>query len=91
MTAAPEAAAGAAAPFRPVVLIGALGGMITSGVLGLFIGPVMLAVGYRLPLMSLPWVDEIDYPYIIEQDPFEERAPLAAPPNLALTRPTQSS
>jgi predicted PurR-regulated permease PerM len=32
----------------PVVLIGALGGMITSGVLGLFIGPVMLAVGYRL-------------------------------------------
>ena len=32
----------------PVVLLGALGGMITSGVIGLFIGPVMLAVGYQL-------------------------------------------
>jgi predicted PurR-regulated permease PerM len=32
----------------PVVLIGAIGGMVTSGILGLFIGPVMLAVGYQL-------------------------------------------
>jgi predicted PurR-regulated permease PerM len=32
----------------PVVLIGALGGMVTGGVIGLFIGPVMLAVGYQL-------------------------------------------
>ncbi|BCX68333.1 MULTISPECIES: AI-2E family transporter [Pseudomonas] len=32
----------------PVVLIGALGGMVTSGVIGLFIGPVVLAVGYKL-------------------------------------------
>ena len=32
----------------PVVLIGALGGMVTNGVLGLFIGPVVLAVGYQL-------------------------------------------
>jgi predicted PurR-regulated permease PerM len=32
----------------PVVLIGALGGMVTGGILGLFIGPVMLAVGYEL-------------------------------------------
>lgn len=32
----------------PVVLIGALGGMITSGIIGLFIGPVVLSVGYRL-------------------------------------------
>jgi predicted PurR-regulated permease PerM len=32
----------------PVVLIGALGGMIDSGVIGLFIGPVILAVAYRL-------------------------------------------
>ncbi|NBA97620.1 AI-2E family transporter [Pseudomonas sp. R5(2019)] len=31
-----------------VVLIGALGGMVTSGILGLFIGPVVLAVGYQL-------------------------------------------
>lgn len=32
----------------PVVLIGALGGMVTGGVIGLFIGPVILAVGYEL-------------------------------------------
>ena len=32
----------------PVVLIGALGGMVVSGIIGLFIGPVLLAVGYNL-------------------------------------------
>lgn len=32
----------------PVVLIGALGGMVTGGVIGLFIGPVLLAVSYQL-------------------------------------------
>jgi len=31
-----------------VVLIGSIGGMATSGILGLFIGPVILAVGYQL-------------------------------------------
>jgi len=38
---------GVAVPM-PVVLIGALGGMVTNGIIGLFIGPVMLAVGYEL-------------------------------------------
>ncbi|WP_168788337.1 AI-2E family transporter [Paraburkholderia aromaticivorans] len=38
---------GVAVPM-PVVLIGALGGMVTGGVIGLFIGPVVLAVGYQL-------------------------------------------
>ena len=38
---------GVAVPM-PVVLIGALGGMVTGGVIGLFIGPVALAVGYQL-------------------------------------------
>lgn len=32
----------------PVVLIGALGGMVTGGIIGLFIGPVLLGVGYML-------------------------------------------
>lgn len=32
----------------PVVLIGALGGMVSNGIIGLFIGPVILAVGYQL-------------------------------------------
>src|SRR5512146_1444514 len=31
-----------------VILIGSLGGMATMGILGLFIGPVVLAVGYQL-------------------------------------------
>jgi predicted PurR-regulated permease PerM len=39
----------------PVVLIGALGGMVTGGVIGLFIGPVALAVGYRLFWL---WVED---------------------------------
>jgi predicted PurR-regulated permease PerM len=38
----------------PVVLIGALGGMVSMGVVGLFIGPVLLAVGYRI---FWAWVD----------------------------------
>lgn len=32
----------------PVVLIGALGGMMLNGIIGLFTGPVVLAVGYAL-------------------------------------------
>jgi predicted PurR-regulated permease PerM len=32
----------------PVILIGAIGGMIGSGVIGLFIGPVILAIGYQI-------------------------------------------
>ena len=38
---------GVAVPM-PVVLIGALGGMVTGGIIGLFIGPVLLSVGYQL-------------------------------------------
>ena len=32
----------------PVILIGSLGGMATMGIIGLFIGPVLLGVGYQL-------------------------------------------
>lgn len=39
----------------PVVLIGALGGMVAKGVIGLFIGPVILAVAYNL---FWQWVDQ---------------------------------
>jgi len=39
----------------PVVLIGALGGMVTNGIIGLFIGPVVLAVGYQL---FWQWVED---------------------------------
>jgi predicted PurR-regulated permease PerM len=43
----------------PVVLIGALGGMVAGGVIGLFIGPVILAVGYQL---FWQWVREKNPP-----------------------------
>lgn len=39
----------------PVILIGALGGMISSGFMGLFTGAVILAVGYRI---FMQWVDQ---------------------------------
>ena len=37
----------------PVILIGALGGMISSGFIGLFSGAVVLAVGYQI---FMQWV-----------------------------------
>ncbi|MBV9136927.1 MAG: transglutaminase family protein, partial [Hyphomicrobiales bacterium] len=35
-------------------------------------------LGARLPLASLPWIAPPDYPYVFEEDPLEERAPLLA-------------
>jgi predicted PurR-regulated permease PerM len=32
----------------PVVLLGALGGMATGGILGMFVGATLLALGYRI-------------------------------------------
>ncbi len=34
-------------------------------------------MGYRLPLDSLPWTSKADYPYLIEEDPFSPKPPLA--------------
>lgn len=39
----------------PVVLLGALGGMVSAGIIGLFIGAVLLAVGYQV---FMTWVDQ---------------------------------
>jgi predicted PurR-regulated permease PerM len=38
----------------PIILIGALGGMVVAGMVGLFIGAVVLAVGYQI---FMDWVD----------------------------------
>jgi predicted PurR-regulated permease PerM len=43
---------GVAVPM-PVILIGALGGMVMSGIVGLFVGAVVLALGYQL---AVAWV-----------------------------------
>jgi len=39
-----------------IILIGALGGMMFQGILGLFIGPVILAIGYQL---YTNWLNEV--------------------------------
>jgi uncharacterized protein (DUF2126 family)/transglutaminase-like putative cysteine protease len=39
-------------------------------------------MGYRLPLDSLPWVTEGDYPYHVELDPFAPRSALPAAASL---------
>jgi predicted PurR-regulated permease PerM len=31
-----------------VILLGAIGGMLLSGIIGLFVGAVVLAIGYQL-------------------------------------------
>jgi predicted PurR-regulated permease PerM len=40
-----------------VILIGALGGMVLSGIIGLFVGAVVLAIMYTL---FMAWLDEND-------------------------------
>ena len=39
----------------PVILLGALGGMVSAGIIGLFLGAVLLAVGYQI---FMEWVGE---------------------------------
>ena len=45
----------------------------------LYLAPGDSPMGLRLPLDSLPWVKESDYPYINELDPTAERPPLPSP------------
>ncbi len=45
----------------------------------LYLAPGDSPMGLRLPLDSLPWVKESDYPYIHELDPTAARQPLPSP------------
>lgn len=59
----------------PVILIGALGGMVVGGFQGLFLGAILLAVGYRI---FMDWVDDPDYrtsASSAQADPAGEAAP----------------
>lgn len=58
----------------PVILIGVIGGMIVDGLVGLFIGPVVLAVGY---VLLLEWLRQ--RPASVEP-PIEEQALLGPGP-----------
>jgi uncharacterized protein (DUF2126 family) len=42
----------------------------------MYLTPGDSPMGYRLPLDSIPWVRESERPYLYEQDPMEDRAPL---------------
>ena len=52
-----------------VILIGAIGGMITSGIIGLFLGAVVLALGYKLFLAWLGELPELGTESESEQEP----------------------
>lgn len=60
---------GVAAPM-PVILLGALGGMVSAGFIGLFIGAVVLAVGY---VIFTGWVNNT-----LEEPLAENEAPVDA-------------
>lgn len=49
----------------PVILIGALGGMVTAGFIGLFLGAILLAIGYKV---FMGWVDNGQYPAVEESE-----------------------
>jgi predicted PurR-regulated permease PerM len=42
-----------------VIFIGAIGGFIASGIIGLFVGAIILALGYKLFLL---WLNEDTQP-----------------------------
>ncbi|HWS40131.1 MAG TPA: AI-2E family transporter [Arenimonas sp.] len=46
----------------PVILLGALGGMASNGIMGMFIGAVLLALGYQI------------FMYWVENNPHEQKA-----------------
>jgi predicted PurR-regulated permease PerM len=50
----------------PVILLGAIGGMITLGMMGLFIGAILLGIGYRLFLL---WLSVDDSAEGLPQEP----------------------
>lgn len=50
----------------PVILIGVIGGMLASGIIGLFVGPIVLAVSYKLFTI---WLGEDSAPLEEESSP----------------------
>ena len=45
------------ADYELLIFVGALGGLLNAGIIGLFIGPVILALGYEL---FLAWIRRPD-------------------------------
>ncbi|MEE4277769.1 MAG: AI-2E family transporter [Halieaceae bacterium] len=55
----------------PVVLLGALGGMVGAGIVGLFIGAVVLSVGYQV---FMGWVDQQPADALLPSEDVADRA-----------------
>jgi uncharacterized protein (DUF2126 family)/transglutaminase-like putative cysteine protease len=49
----------------------------------MFLIPGDSPMGLRLPLDSIPWVSESEYPHLCEQDPMEARSELPAPASMS--------
>ncbi|MOA54964.1 putative inner membrane protein [compost metagenome] len=60
----------------PVILVGALGGMVSGGFIGLFIGPVALAVAYQL---FWQWVEDQPQIDVLDEQPCDEQPRLETP------------
>lgn len=59
----------------PIILIGAMGGMMSSGIVGLFIGAVALAVGYKL---FMDWVNQLGTSAAEDPDAVPSEVPTTA-------------
>jgi predicted PurR-regulated permease PerM len=50
----------------PVILLGALGGMVSAGILGMFVGSVILALGYQIFMVWVGQQNAADAPHLME-------------------------
>jgi predicted PurR-regulated permease PerM len=53
----------------PIILIGALGGMAAAGILGMFVGATLLALGYRIFMGWVAARGEAEAPGQKQEDP----------------------
>ena len=47
----------------PIILIGALGGMVNAGMIGMFLGAILLALGYQI---FMDWSKEFELEEVVE-------------------------
>ncbi len=52
----------------PIILLGALGGMVSAGLIGLFVGAVILALGYVIFMTWVAKSDESDAEQTVTED-----------------------